>query len=765
MTFNPTGGIAELAQGQEDTAPTQGIKGKITEKLANVLAAQKANELKAAALTQIQSEMEVNPQTIAEQEDQKLYGSTYDEVKKQVVGVMDKKNRDAKARLNKATKPKNPSVGIAQRMPTPAPQAQGLANARMVQAAAQGGPPRRMASGGIVGFANGGRAELIKAELDRLGLTKDAFLRKTPEVQQQIIQTITDKANIKSGAGALVAPVTDAYKGAANTAIGGGNIWGGIKDNRFGRALNLSDATDKPFVPSEYYEFNKTRPFPYLTAIDRETFVPPSVNELIAAASQGGEYNLSEPQAFRDPTGAKPRDGVVPTSGTHTALKPMSFIEGTSRKFPAEGGILGSLPTPGPIDEDKYGRTREQQLSQALPLDAGVFTPERGSGDLKVIAADLRGTTDATGIASGGGANATGAGAGIGSLESYTERASQLLGQDEFKAQFDALNARLKELDDVQSTPEERKSDQLSAILEGGAHKTSPGAVGAGMSSSYRAEVNKQKRQVRGQLIDQIRLEKDNLALDSNLRAASVNVGMSLMKEDRAVQASAARAAAALTEAQIASMFKTEELRLLEERDKNTDAYREGTLAIQKMAAETAQLRENRLEAEQRNASQIQLMNIDREILAANLLAAKTLTDKRGTLAAKIAEGRIKSIDKGIEAHYIELAALNAQRGEAADIKEVELAIEDLLKARDSAYNAADLQASMSLEKQKINIRGQEIDYNEAIEWYTKEALRVQLRIDSARAQLGGGAGDQLGGGAGDQLGDNSISSTNVVGP
>ena len=156
---------------------------------------------------------------------------------------------------------------------------------------------------------------------------------------------------------------------------------------------------------------------------------------------------------------------------------------------------------------------------------------------------------------SGGRSKGTGTG-GLGSLESYTAEARKLLGADKYQEKYAELTQRLKDLDSEAASPEELRSRQWAAFFQGAAGKTSLGSLGAGVSTSLYAEKRIQRKESRAQLIDTINLEKEALALDSSLQQAAINVGFSLMAEDRATQTAAQAAAERMEDRQIQAVLE-----------------------------------------------------------------------------------------------------------------------------------------------------------------------------------------------------------------
>jgi hypothetical protein len=140
--------------------------------LLDLLALQKLTSEKKAVAADMQMKMQQQPGTIAQQREQEALnltkqemGGTLGELAGRTKGTLDQKQKMQQQNMRRMAKaqPRKPAgiaglPGLAGMRPqprrVPPPQAQGLAGARMAQAAAQGGP-KRMAGGGIVSFAEG----------------------------------------------------------------------------------------------------------------------------------------------------------------------------------------------------------------------------------------------------------------------------------------------------------------------------------------------------------------------------------------------------------------------------------------------------------------------------------------------------------------------------------------------------------------------------------------------------------------------------------
>tara|TARA_R110000764_G_scaffold58838_3_gene127629 strand:+ start:38 stop:1849 length:1812 start_codon:yes stop_codon:yes gene_type:complete len=171
-----TGGIDSQIQDKMDAyrSNPQALKkaAGVSKQTVDVMALQKLIAEKKEVAAAMQLEANQQPGTIAEQREKEAIEQIMGEQKRslgeltqQTAGTLNTKAAAEKKGMNRlakgAAKPKmGGGAGLAGLMggggrpPQRGPQAAGLPNARMVQAA-QGGPVRRMAGGGIVGFSGG----------------------------------------------------------------------------------------------------------------------------------------------------------------------------------------------------------------------------------------------------------------------------------------------------------------------------------------------------------------------------------------------------------------------------------------------------------------------------------------------------------------------------------------------------------------------------------------------------------------------------------
>ena len=188
--------------------------------LLDLLALQKLTSEKKQVAADMQLKAQQNPNTIAQQREAEALeltkssmGGSLSELAGRTKGTLDQKAAMQKKNMNRmaqgAGKPQmGGGAGLAGLMgkprPNVPPQAQGLAGARMAQAAQQAGGPVRMAGGGIVAFAAG---EGVSGQSGLGGITQeqiDAYRktemrgRRAAMTDAQIRAVLMERAGIES---------------------------------------------------------------------------------------------------------------------------------------------------------------------------------------------------------------------------------------------------------------------------------------------------------------------------------------------------------------------------------------------------------------------------------------------------------------------------------------------------------------------------------------------------------------------------------------
>jgi len=356
----------------------------------------------------------------------------------------------------------------------------------------------------------------------------------------------------------------------------------------------------------------------------------------VGSAKDSFQDYIASPSQFAIEQGRAPNLSFE--SGTTPQEKQLQGLPSLSQRPTSALPVNARLPNVDPVDmigpqrPSEASRLEEPQIDatlqhfvadaeadqagiSALTLpDTDVLAGGIGSGDIKpkldeIVNAntvDIAAADGDVSKVSGGRSQGTGTG-GLGSLESYTAEARKLLGADKYQEKYAELTQRLEDLDSEAASPEELRSRQWAAFFQGAAGKTSLGSLGAGVSTSLYAEKRIQRKESRAQLIDAINLEKEALALDSSLQQAAINVGFSLMAEDRATQTAAQAAAERMEDRQIQAVLEQgkQDAAKLERADaKELEAARAAESAADRVLAErrvaTLEKAEDRKEREAR---------------------------------------------------------------------------------------------------------------------------------------------------------------------
>tara|TARA_R110002020_G_scaffold238453_2_gene450962 strand:+ start:75 stop:2000 length:1926 start_codon:yes stop_codon:yes gene_type:complete len=130
--------------------------------LVDLLALQKLKSEKDAVARDMQMKMQQQPQTIRQQRESEMLQRTKDDMVKQTSGILAKKQGDQQKRLRKLTS------GKPTAMNRPSATQSGIAGLTGMPGMPKRPMPKRLAGGGIVGFAPGGKV----STLDKIALTQ-----------------------------------------------------------------------------------------------------------------------------------------------------------------------------------------------------------------------------------------------------------------------------------------------------------------------------------------------------------------------------------------------------------------------------------------------------------------------------------------------------------------------------------------------------------------------------------------------------------------
>jgi hypothetical protein len=449
--------------------------------LMDLLALQKLKTEKDQIAAAMAMEAQQQPGTIAEQREaealeqvKKEQAGSLGDLQARTKGTLDQKQKMQGKGMNKiaqsAGKPPQQAGGIAGLMgggakppmpPQGGPQAAGLPNARMMQAA-RGGPVRRMAQGGIVGFAGGEEVEAGEAVRKRilaLGITAEAFAAMPEAHRRSVLDSINDRASLgQFGSGMERIPAALLDKLIRTPLALGANLATDFAESRVGTALGLSDPSKPPAERA-----------PMFPTQDRIT------------------TDIEANQAGLDEAGLKSLLPRAENPETQDSGDPLTLPEDPSDLLPPAIDPIVD-PDAGPDDGPIIETTEE-------PL----VLPEVDS-TLGTVPANVRGTVNDL---SGDVARRKG-----------MDFANEELNRDANNQSFEDMKARMAEFDKENYSPNEDLNNFLIGM--GGT-----GSMGAAMKGG-KAAMDKSRTNRRNRMVDEFLMEKDRMGMDADLGKAGL---------------------------------------------------------------------------------------------------------------------------------------------------------------------------------------------------------------------------------------------------
>lgn len=534
--------------------------------LLDLLALQKLTSEKKAVAADMQLKAQQNPNTIAQQREQEALqltkqemSSTLGDLAGRTKGVLDQKQKMQQKNMQQLAKaqPRKPAgiaglPGLAGMSPAPQrrmpPQAQGVANARMMQAAQQGGPIR-MAGGGIVAFANGGSPQGVsKAEIDAYRRQLGGSLRNISDAE--IVNRI--KQNL--------APPTG-FSRAKDFLTGLGK----------GRGLDLA----------------KTQRQEKQTALDlaaAQTQADMSPNPKAMGAGFDAEYDVEA------------GDGLQGYSIDTLNAPDMVDI--------AAPPNIPSLPP--------SGVTTAQDLSLNKPVPVkpdATQSPEKGAPEnITGIPAALEKFKRTSGAPSAGGGGVSDL-ASV--LQSSASAADDILGRSDKAARFAEMLEESRAKEAELFSPESQQRDRLSKFLTGGAGTTTLGGLAKGAVDASQATKAKQNADAMARMAKRFELEVSGMNVDATLGGAALGLGKTVYGELQANNRTAQQIAADYKKAELtalveqskleASKFTDDQRTAILQQNANTQEKNADTNAAQ---IELQTLKENNAEAARVQAAQ-----------------------------------------------------------------------------------------------------------------------------------------------------------------
>ena len=533
--------------------------------LLDLLALQKLTSEKQAVARDMQMKQQQNPNTIAQQREQEALqltkqemSSTLGDLAGRTKGVLDQKQKMQQKNMQQLakTQPRKPAgiaglPGLAGMSPAPQrrmpPQAQGVANARMMQAVQQGGPVR-MAGGGIVAFAGGGSPQdqsVTKAQIDAYRKQLGGSLRNISDAE--IVNRI--KQNLAPPTG--LTRLYDAVKG-------------GVENLRAPR--------------KEYLAGQETQKQEEQTALD-------------LAADQAQAAMLPDPKAMG--AGFDLENALANSRGQFD--------------MPADAFAQPELPSVALSTDQPLVPPSPNAAAPAQPNVAQSFekgTPENTAG---IPAALERFNRTRSASSTGGG----GVGDLASVLQSSASAADDILGRSDKAARFAEMLEESRAKEAELFSPESQRSDRLNKFLTGGANTTTLGGLAKGAVDASQATKAKQNADAMARMAKRFELEVSGMNVDAQLGGAALGLGKTVFSELQANNRTARQIAAGYKKAELtalieqskleASKFTDDQRTAISQQNADTQQKNADTMAAQQ---ELALLKENNAEAARVRAAQ-----------------------------------------------------------------------------------------------------------------------------------------------------------------
>jgi len=407
--------------------------------------------------------------------------STLGDLAGRTKGTLDQKQRMQQKNMQQLAKaqPRKPAgiaglPGLAGMSPAPQrrmpPQAQGVANARMMQAAQQGGPIR-MAGGGIVAFANGGSPQdqsITKAQIDAYRKQLGGSLRNISdaEIANRIKQNLAPPTGLSR--------LYDIYEM-------GKDFVTGVRAPR-----------------KEYLAGQKAQKQEEQAVLD-------------LAADQAQAAMLPDPKAM----------------GAGFDVENALYNGANLFGLPADAFAQPELPsvardTDQPLVPPSPNAAAPAQASAAQSSEKGA--PENITG----VPAALQNFKLASGAPSAGGGGVSDL-ASV--LQSSASAADDILGRSDKAARFAEMLAESRAKEAELFSPESQRSDRLNKFLTGGANTTTLGGLAKGAVDASQATKAKQNADAMARMAKRFELEVSGMNVDATLGGAALNLGMTVYQE------------------------------------------------------------------------------------------------------------------------------------------------------------------------------------------------------------------------------------------
>ena len=608
------------------------------QELVDLLALQKLKSEKDAAKRQIEMQMQQQPGTVKQQREQELMQMTKDDLAKQTQGVLQRKQQQQQANLQRAAK--SGLGAIAPRRPAPVPAQT---------------PKPMMAGGGIVAFQPGGSVSTsplgrqVSAGLEAIGENTD---RQKLETR---VRTLYGKYGAPQG------------------------VFRRQSDRARSQAKEVLDRVNAGNLSNQQLQM----------LIDQFPQFQESVKQTVPS---GPAINVDEMTGQGVDRATAPyinKEGTVRTSRAHMG-DPNSSLS-TERELAGDPSLYGYLDPDAPVGSrvavplDRRDATKAKPINTnamagagALPADPtggiGGFNMDTGIAELttpKVAAAPATKTeAETTAVDDAMAAVNTQmaglpaiSGGGMGGAEAALMRGvgigEDVLGRGEKAAKFAEMEARLREFDEATYDPEEERRDQLSAFLIGTANTTNFGSTMAGGAAAALNLKNRQKNARRRRMLDEFDLSKQGMNLDTDIGKAALTLGNQMFADFNANQRAAMSAAATLGAAKLRATVDMANLEFNREKEENDQKFKYDELDIRKLDIETKAAYNNELSIARRNEA----------ILRGMASGEKTVTDIQEAAAERFnlaeLQGAIAIAGDNEEAREEATRAFNMANAEA----------------------------------------------------------------------------------------------------
>ncbi len=564
--------------------------------LLDLLALQKLTSEKQAVARDMQMKQQQNPNTIAQQREQEALqltkqemSSTLGDLAGRTKGTLDQKQRMQQKNMQQLAKaqPRKPAgiaglPGLAGMSPAPQrrmpPQAQGVANARMMQAAQQGGPIR-MAGGGIVAFAEGREVTLTEADLRNVTPATLAALRSENPAKYRAVREELAKRRRQTG---FDPTPYGGSRGRTDTdAVAQENLGEDPRSllSKGLSGLNLSDSD----APVQGSTLETGAPLPML----------PNPTDM---GVQSTLFDTPDVTVMRGDMFEPARGGIRPF-----ASELPSVALSTDQPFER---IAGSV-TPG------KNAPAPAQVNVAQPSEEGA--PENITG----IPAALEKFKRASGAPSAGGGGVSDL-ASV--LQSSASAADDILGRSDKAARFAEMLAESRAKEAELFSPESQRSDRLNKFLTGGANTTTLGGLAKGAVDASQATKAKQNADAMARMAKRFELETTAMSVDATLGGEALRLGTTVYGELQANNRTARQIAAGYNKAELtalveqskleASQFTADQRTAILQQNADTQQKNADTNAAQ---IELQKLKENNAEAARVQAAQRALDKAQRD--------------------------------------------------------------------------------------------------------------------------------------------------------